>query len=367
MRAGAFALTLIATLASVSAALRADVVERRGGEPALIGSVTGMDEAGVSFVTDGGAEHLVPWDRVRRVDVQPPPLELERWMPVATDLWRARSRVERGDAALAEPLFERLFERYRGRTHETALVVAEGLARCRLTRGANASAVIPVLEVARLERAGVRTGSFTMLPPLLDVDTRLCPELFPAWVNTRGLEKLERDLAGFDAGGDEVVAAMTRLYLSAVRQQTGAPDDASLHDDDHPGVTLLARVVRCGAADPQVRDRGRADLAPLLTGQAAWSSGWAHFAVGASLVREPGTGRRQRGVVQLVHLPAQFRTQLPYLSGLALAWAVEAASVAGDTATADTLRGELNRLFPTHPAVAAKRPVVILPPREDTT
>ena len=45
----------------------ADVVERRGAEPELIGRITHIDDAGVTVRSSLGAVHLVPWDRVRRV------------------------------------------------------------------------------------------------------------------------------------------------------------------------------------------------------------------------------------------------------------------------------------------------------------
>ncbi len=104
----------------------ADLVERRGSEPPVQGEITIVDDAGVTVRSDLGASHFVPWDRVRRIDAEhrdPVPI---RRMETAVRLWRARSRVERHDTTLAEPLLERLFEFYRGQTHETALVVAEG-------------------------------------------------------------------------------------------------------------------------------------------------------------------------------------------------------------------------------------------------
>ena len=156
---GRLLLVLILVEALASGSLRADGVERRGTEGAIEGRITRVDDAGVHVASPQGADHFVPWDRVRRVDSRHPPPGLDRWMPVAVELWRARSRVERNDTSLAEPLLERLFERYRGKTHTTALVVAEGLLRCRLAHSAHARAVIPALEVARLRRANVSTDS----------------------------------------------------------------------------------------------------------------------------------------------------------------------------------------------------------------
>ena len=140
-----------------------DMVERRGSEPALEGEITIINEAGVTIRSSLGAVHVVPWDRVRRVEGKVEDPTLDEKMAIAVDLWRSRSRVERGDTTLAEPLLERLFERYRGQTHETALVVAEGLLRCRLARADHALAVVPALEVARLRRAQITTDTYSVL------------------------------------------------------------------------------------------------------------------------------------------------------------------------------------------------------------
>ena len=47
--------------------------------------------------------------RIREVISADHERQVERYMETADALWRARSRVERNDVALAEPLFERLF------------------------------------------------------------------------------------------------------------------------------------------------------------------------------------------------------------------------------------------------------------------
>ena len=85
MRAGPF--TVVLTLACAAGIATADVVERRGSEPRLQGTVVSLDDAGVKLRTASGAIHAVPWDRVRRVQCDPVlDAELARWMPVAEDL-----------------------------------------------------------------------------------------------------------------------------------------------------------------------------------------------------------------------------------------------------------------------------------------
>jgi hypothetical protein len=200
----------------------ADVVERRGDEPSLQGTVVSLDGAGVKMRTASGALHAVPWDRVREVQCDPVlAAELKTWMPVAEDLWRARSRLQRRDTTMAEPLLERLFERYRGQTHETALVVAEGLLRCRLARADHGLAVIPALETARLRRAGITTDSYAGLSQVFDETHALCPLLAPVWVDSPFLHALERDLGVYDAQGDAVVTALAQLYRKAVLRRRG--------------------------------------------------------------------------------------------------------------------------------------------------
>jgi hypothetical protein len=331
----------------------ADVIERRGIEPPLIGEVTGLDDGAVYLRSMHDARHEIPWDRVRDVRSDRTLLGLPEHLERAEELWRARSRVERGDFELAEPILIRQFERYRGSTNETALVVAEGLLRCRLVRGANAAAVIPALETARLLDAGVSTQSYAMLEPVVDPTSLLCTELPPVWIDSRDLEKLLRDLAEYDAH-DEIVDAMARLYLIAAERRLGV-DQASdaqaraAGEHDHPGVRLLARLVAATDPDADLRERSRRQLQKDLENAPLWSTAWIHYGLGGSLIRESGVGRQQRGVVHLLHLPARFARRQPYLAGVALADAAAAVERHGNRAAAHTLRTQLNRSFPNHP------------------
>ena len=349
---GACRITSVLGLVLAVATAGADVVERRGSEPSLQGAVVSLDDAGVTVRTETGALHLVPWDRVRRIDGDPVlERDLREWMPVASDLWRARTRIQRHDTALAEPLLARLFERYRGRTHETALVVAEGLLRCRLARADHALAVIPALETARLRRAGVTTDSYARLAPVLDETHALCPRLAPVWPPSPVLQALEHDLLEYDAQGDPVVGALAALYRQAVLEVVGRDDPAPelSAGPDHPGVVLLADVVSAGAASAEARQRARARLERQRRLQPEWAEAWSRYALGRSLMAEEGLGRRQRGILQVLHLPARFARTQPFLAGMALADAADALQQTGDQAAADTLRAELARSYPDHP------------------
>ncbi len=357
MKGTAAAVIVLAILASSA---RGDLIVLRGSAAAIQGAITGVDDAGITLRGGSGESRLVPWDRVRRVVGEPPgkwEAAVGGWMSMAVELWRARSRVERNDTPLAEPLLERLFERYRGRSHETALVVAEGLLRCRLARFDHALAVIPALEVARLRRAGVRTDSYSMLPAVMDAQRALCTALAPAWLSTGLLASLEHDLAGYDDRGDEVVAALANLYRRAVRQTLGSAttvaNEPAPDPGDHPGVALVELLVDCTAQEADRRRTARESLTRMVPRLPEWAEAWARFHIGLSLVGEPGIGRRQRGMVSLIHLPARFARSLPYLAGLALGHAAEALAEAGQSDAAATLRIQLQKDFPDHPIHAA--------------
>ena len=52
-------------------AILADTVYQRGGVPPIHGRIS-IDDAGVNVITELGAKHHVPWDRVKDVDSEKP-------------------------------------------------------------------------------------------------------------------------------------------------------------------------------------------------------------------------------------------------------------------------------------------------------
>lgn len=358
---------LLAVLAVASAA-SADVIERRGAEPRLEGSIgaSGIDAAGVSIVTEFGARHVVPWDRVRRViitdggDRRVRERAVARYAEQADQLWRARSRVERGDVALAAPLFERLFEMYRGTDSETALVVAEGLLRCRLAQGANASAVAPALEAARLRRAGVDTRSYGMLDPVWDADLELVPQLPPAWLTGAALQAALSDLENMQTD-DAVIRAMALAYARAMRRHLGVPeaDQVELAGDveRHSGVRLLGLLADALSPDASTRADASDRLGDLAKGLPPAFAVWSEFGRAVAGLRSEDASRRKAGVVSLLSVAVEDRARQPYLGGLSLAIAQAAAARDFDQDVADALANALAEQYPTHPVLRNRRPI----------
>ncbi|MEM7229933.1 MAG: hypothetical protein AAF432_14080 [Planctomycetota bacterium] len=329
-----------------------DVVVLRGGMKPIAGTLIRVTDVGAEIRSSQGATHVVRWDQVRDVLTDRTEPDLPRLLDQADQIWRAKSRLERQDIRLAEPLFVRLFERYRGQTNETALVVAEGLLRCRIERGANDEAIVPWLETVRIRRAGVVDDPYATLGAVLDTETMLCPRLAPYFVPTRSLVNARRELMNFDHRGDPYVRALAQRYVVAidrVLQRDATP--GVLMEQDDAALQLLDLLLELDADDAQQRADARDTVRVKLvtTPATSWQDAWYRLGLGRAMTQTTGVGRQQRGIVNLLYVPARHAADLPYLSGLALDWSAGALESIGDSVGAERVRAELDQRFPGHP------------------
>lgn len=331
----------------------AGTVHRRGGLPDIQGTIIAMDDAGISIRSNGSGVKLILWDQVRDIIPDQPDPSIESRLEIAEDLWRARSRITRGDLALAEPLLERLFERYRGKSNETALIVAEGLLRCRLDRGANLIAVIPFLEIARLHRKNIGTDRYAQLEIIYDQKMSLCPLLAPIWIDREGSQRLIRDLEAYDSGEDEVIDALVILFRqAALPAKQRQMDKTTSQLPRHPGIDFLRRLLETSSPDSQKRQTARLRLNREIDDLPDWAESWIRYQIGLSLLAEVDEDQHQLGLVNLAHLPSRYSTTNPYLAGLALAGMIETLESRGNLQAAASLRSELERRFPGHPGLS---------------
>ncbi len=288
-------------------------VELRGARPPIVAQRLEWEKGGLRVIGAGGpaaAAVLVAWDEVRSVTGRSLTEEERSYLAMAEDLWRARQRVQRGDLELAAELFERHAAALRGTTSETALIVAEGILRCRVGREP-LRAVLPALEVARLRRAKVTTDRYAGLPAVLDEQTLLAPAIGPALIGgSTASAEAEREavareidllLASTGIDGetrrtaDLVAALLRRTPLAATKREEG-------------GAGLLASIMeldRLTPADPpETKARVRGAAIASAKGLPPWASAWARYAVGRSLVAEASAADREQGVLTLLSIPA---------------------------------------------------------------
>lgn len=329
------------------------VVHLRDGRPSQTWPIVTMDDAGVTVRLANGDLQVIPWDLVRDLEPDASDPQLAAKLEGARELWRARVRLQRNDPSLAEPIFERLFERYRGQSNECALIVAEGLLRCRLARGAQEMAVIPFLEMIRLRRAGLTTDRYDDLIVIYDPEFGLCPQLAPAWVNRETLEKVQRDLDAYDSPDDDVLRALVEAYHKSIQAALQGPAVLAEADwpqwPNHDGIDLLEDLLGTMAPEKDRRTSSRIRLLRRIPQVPPWTEAWIRHRVGMSLLTEPDEPSRQKGLVSLAHLPARFGRVTPYLTALGIARMARELEAEGRPEEAAILRAELERRFPGHP------------------
>lgn len=331
-------------------------VELRGG--AWVDEVVvEVSPAGVRVARDDASTRVLGWHEVKRVGG-----DFERaalaYRQLSDDAWRAWQRLQRGDIDLAEPIFERLWKAaLDAETSDnaeapvrldgpTGLVIAEGVARVRLMRSALPAAVEPWATSIALRRA--IAGEAASAIALLD------PQLPPVFVHSLAVERLATTEPNSVIAGDPVASALFGVYRWAA-EATFARGLTSPDIDDagaNPEVLFAFNLALAQHAESAEARRAAEALESTARADAgAWREAWARYAIGASRLGADDERTRLLGVVELLHLPARFAQSQRYLTGLALARSSIEFRRRGEDARAATLRSELERTMPAHPAI----------------
>lgn len=328
--------------------------------------VTPVEAVSIEGVRAGGT--LIALDRVRSVEGE----YADQWKALASaadDAWRVRQRFERADLAGAEPIAEQLFSRLNGKRGPTASMVAEVLTRVRAKRGAQTAALDawlawydcgndseplpPSFAPDLTTRRSVLTDRWPTLS--IDAASGLVSTLPPIWVSVPSVQAWSRSApTSSDADAEpRRSASYERLYRAAARFEVdGTPADLAGLEITNDGVRLVSEIVAARAGDAATREKACKGLRARLDGATpAWLEAWVRVAIGRSMLRDEDGESRRRGVLQLLHVPARFSPDSPYLAGIALAESAKAMLDMGDRDAADILRTELIRDYPSHPAL----------------
>ncbi len=320
---------------SVALSLPAQV-ELRGERAPVEGAIVGLGVDGVEV--DGLG--VISWDRVRDIDGEWEEIFERDFREYADKAWRARTRLERGDTILAEPLFEELFATYGFRRSALAGVVSEGLLRCRLRRDAQALAVEAWLSL-------LASGASS---PLLDRETGLVPTLAPIWLPSDSVAVVR---VVPPENGDDHLLRLADWYAAAADFEAGREAHLPPRESADRGLALVADIVSGRAGDETTRRKARQSLRTRARAhEGTWIEAWALAGLGRSLIREGEIDQVREGVVYLLSVAARFSRQTPYLCGVCLAEAAGALeAVLGDTNGARAVAQELARRYPEHPAL----------------
>ena len=330
MSAAALALAAITTLAPV---------ELRGG----VRVDAPVEEVSIAGVRVGGpAPRIIAWDRVRAV-TGPAATQAEAFAELADLAWRARTRLDRGDVLGAARLLDQLEPRLAGEPGPTPLAVFEAALECRLHLGDQPGALRAFLEVRRLADRDdwARHG--------LDTATGLAPLLAPIMTPAHTLDAL----AVLDAAApaDEPLDRLRRAFAAALDAN---PDRLPPGEPRSEAERLLYDFARAQAGDAAAITALEESLDPDRESDRAapWRDVWTRAVLARSRLVSDDPGHLRRGALAFLRLPALTPGVSPYLSGLALDEAARALESIGEHAAAFTLRAELERVSPGHPAAA---------------
>jgi hypothetical protein len=335
---------LLATLLLLSPRPAGAAEVRLRGGAVREGTVVALDDAGVHLEIVTGDVEVVSWDRVRQV-TGPFAEAADDYASIADTAWRARYRLERGDPQMARPLFETLYRRYRGQTSQTALVVSEGVLRCRLQADVPKRELLePYLETLRLRRSGIEQRAYQDLAPIIDSHTQLLMALPPLLVFGDAAEDAAPAAESMPASTDAVVQAIASLYGCALERASADADaPAPRLPVEHEGAALLHLLLVAEAGSDAARKSARQELRELSAdADEPWLRAWRHAGLGVSLIRQSDAESRLEGILELLHVPLLYGELLPALAEAAAGAAASELADLGDLDQAARIRRDFS-------------------------
>lgn len=335
----------------------ATLVMRDGATPPemLVRDVTLDGVVLVAGESENAATQLVTWDRVAAMQGSWRE-RAEPYRAMATDLWRARVRLERGDTLGAEPLLERHLSKFEGRRGPLAAMVWSGVMRCRVSRQAQSAAIVAWAGVVRTGENEVsfagraRPGDDLRDTALVDGGTGLAPQLAPIFLPTPSLQIVAAAMPRTtETRADRLLA----MYAAAADFELGRSVTLPARDDSDVALALTWDVVAARIGDDAAKVKARANLERRLTGDEPprWQEAWVRVALGRLMLASKEAEERRLGAAMLLHVPARLADAHPYLAGVALAEVSASMGRDGNVTGARAVLARLQREYPGHPAL----------------
>jgi len=305
--------------------------------------------------TDGKTviEQVLRWDQIRTVDGGTPSPERAAWLAAGEQLWRARTRLARGDLVGARVAFTAATALLEVQTNTSArlsrLMALEGLARTSAVVPDDPARVAQALEAAALrsqvgaldgwltggDAFDARSGLMLTVPPTWMDATRAaaaCASLDAAAARARGTQDLVA--AGILESAARIASAEAgKPRPAAAGSKTAAPPGLL-----RKGRQLIDLWADALSDDEAARKRARQGLAQIERSEEGALRLLAIYAQGRSLVLEKDPEEVRRGVGKMLLIPAAHADAIPVLTDAALEQSAEALARIRDDGAAGTLR-----------------------------
>ena len=331
------------------------VIHLRGSAEEVSGAVQSANEEAITLI-QGGAPRSWRWVEVASIDGTTE-TDIRRWQQLGTDIWRARQRLERGDAPMAMAAAKRARENCgpsdrltRMQADRALLRAASQAALIDPARNADllATATTAALEVCALAAADavkLPNGGEASTAGDLEAEftTMMPPSLPPAFESAEAARALRERLAGLEP---QIAAAELTLAYSALAELEEAvvaiepvPRPSGARWVAPAWAERLLRAWRdaCGG-DQQLREKGRAALDSARTATPTPYDPWIDYAIGRSLARD---ARSDEAALRLLRVAARVGERTP-LGRAAMAQAAECLRASGESICAQRLSDSLN-------------------------
>ncbi len=331
-------ITLLLPLLAPFMVANAEVIHLRDGAASVDAVRVAFVPGGLELVTSSGENLRFALDQVARIEDLTDPILIDQWTQLqepARDVWRARTRLQRGDPELARALFQRHFSPRTGDEgdHEFALIIAEGLLRCLLDSGETEAILPAALETIRLRRAGLTTDRYRDLPVMIDERSWLIPHLPPIATNDLSMNRLSEELRHWRIDSDPFVSRLAELYASMDRRSVRPSGSSEF------GVILMEAILGSRSLDAGLRRDALKTLEELssLDDAPGFIEAWQIW-FGATSELASGEVEIDRILLDLLELPAVHQGSYPVLARRAIELSARVLAGEGRQEESATLR-----------------------------
>ena len=256
----------------------------------------------------------------------------QQYKQLSQELWRAHSRLNRGDYVGAERIYGSHTEQYLWRVGAQSIDVSFALMRCHLDRNDRASAIEPFLswrnalgsylsqESSDDHGFDGQYGVHSAIPPIFIQHEHAqklseLDSLVDVSVRTRTMHGYYQ--LALDHGVHRTQQAREQLDNIDALLRT--------RDQSTPGLEFIEDIVVCQAhPDASQRKNARSAIERRVRAhQGTWIEAWGRLAIGVSLINETEPLQNELGLIELIHVIVRLKEDNRSLAELA-------ATLAGD-------------------------------------
>ena len=283
-------------------------------------------------ITKGSEEEqiVLPWHTVRLIESDDVGASFEAHLSRGELLWRAKSRLLRGDINLASPLFEEACIQLKNTDGADAFLAAEGLLRCQVALGNVNQSLLPwLLTLKHYENN--ESSPFPTLAPILDKETLLCPYLPPVW-STLFIKNTLSTFSGSQPKLNEITAVLLKGSTAKAQSFHGAH-------------FLQTMYILMDPVHPKYREtRKELDESKELV---TWKLAWGTYSTAIGLLKQEQ--EQDAAMLKLADVASTYGKLNPWIAGAAMATLADQLDEQGLTKASANVRAEMKRVFPNHP------------------